>query len=119
MTNQHPIQPSPELVSQWRAELPAGVYDGYAYPQRETELCIQSAQWGADQELEACCEWLDIKSAGTLRRIRRFKPPSLKQQALRALRDVATGANEPSEQRQDLATIRQALEALPNGWAML
>ena len=76
-------------------------------------MCGVSAQWGADQELEACCEWLDIKSAGTLRRIRRFKPPSLKQQALNALDDVLTGANELSEQRQDLYILRQVLAELP------
>jgi hypothetical protein len=52
-------------------------------------LCTQAAQWGADQELEACCEWLAKKQghSGTLlfnalRAARRPKPPSLKEQAL-------------------------------------
>jgi hypothetical protein len=82
-----------------------------------------AAQWGADQELEACCEWFqefyeteswvkhDLKH---LRTARRPKPPSLKEQALAALHAVATGANDIREQHQDLDTIRLALEALPN-----
>jgi len=39
------------------------------------------AQWGADQELEACCEWLnaDPELAQELRTSRRPKLPSLKE----------------------------------------
>jgi hypothetical protein len=113
------ITPPPQLIRHWRAELPAGVFDGYKYPQRETELCIQAAQWGADQELAACCKWFvqdwaDIETADKLRAARRPKPPNLKEQALAALHAVATGANDIREQHQDLDTIRKALEALPN-----
>ena len=43
-----------------------------------------------------------------------YKPTNLKQQALTALHAVATGANDTREQHQDLDTIRQALEVLPN-----
>ena len=75
-------------------------------------------QAGADQELEACCEYLAMTApdslSRTLRKYRRPKPPSLKEQALTALHAVATGANDTREQHQDLDTIRQALEALPN-----
>ncbi len=41
-------------------------------------------------------------------------PPSLKLQALAALYAVVTGANDTREQRQDLETIRRAIEALPD-----
>jgi hypothetical protein len=52
MTNQHPITPPPELALQWINEYlnehPEGV---------DVEvLVVSAAQWGADQELEACCE---------------------------------------------------------------
>ena len=48
MTQQHPITPPPELVQRL-----------YGLPQmRAIEAAFQS---GADQELEACCEWLDQK----------------------------------------------------------
>ena len=75
-------------------------------------------QAGADQELEACCSYFEDHLreglAIELRLARRAKPPSLKEQALTALHAVATGANDTREQHQDLDTIRQALEALPN-----
>jgi len=112
----HPITPPPELIEDW-IELAKPL------PQRPPnpgELATLAARWGADQELEACCEWLD-KGFGdvgnfpaTLRAARRPKPPSLKAQALAALHAVATGANDTREQHQDLDTIRQALEALPD-----
>ena len=85
----------------------------------DKQVFSEVAQWGADQELEACCEWLvrdwtDIETANKLRAARRPKPPSLKEQALTALHAVATGVNDTREQHQDLDTIRKALEALPN-----
>ena len=105
----HPITPPPELIEEWIEQF-RGDHPIY--------VAIQAAQWGADQELEACCEWFvrdwtDIETADKLRAARRPKPPSLKEQALAALHAVATGANDTREQHQDLDTIRQALEALP------
>jgi len=119
---QHPITPPPELVQQWLCS------DDYLWgPLEQTSITIttnrlqnvaaQAAQWGADQELEGCCRWLPKLppwSANDLRKHRRPKPPSLKEQALTALHAVATGSNDTREQHQDLDTIRQALEALPN-----
>jgi len=67
------------------------------------------ARWGADQELEACCEWLMYENDRQgLRTARRPKTPSLKEQAL----DELTSAERlyPA----DWSTIRCALEALPN-----
>jgi len=91
--------------------MPAGVFDGYKYPQRETELCIQAARWGADQELEACCEWLQHDypniGANALRATRRPKPPSLKEQAL-----ALVNSNKPYLDDTAMDTIRRALEQL-------
>ena len=106
MINNHPITPSTELLDQWCMDDTLGNWRGIA---------IQAAQWGADQELEACAEWLAYEGHEhehlALRAARRPKP-SLKEQALTALHAVATGANDTREQHQDLDTIRQALEAL-------
>ena len=110
MTNQHPITPPPELVQQWREESSTG--ELHFSPQY---LATCAARWGADQELEACCEWFvrdwtDIETADKLRAARRPKPPSLKEQALALLQP-----GEPrlfNSEMQD--TIRRALEALPN-----
>jgi uncharacterized membrane protein len=76
------------------------------------------AQWGADMELEACCEYMQHEDfhgfATELRAARRPTPPTLKEQALTALHAIAAGANDTREQHQDLETIRRAIEALPN-----
>jgi hypothetical protein len=107
MTNQHPITPPPKLVKQ--------LFDGngtYA-----DDIC-QAAQWGSDQELEACValvnDWaqrLGYPHYGAeLRAARRLKPPTLKEQALNCLADIEHGATPcPS----DFDSIRRALEALP------
>jgi hypothetical protein len=102
------IVPPPELVQQWMTEF-------YGTPIVPGEACIdlaiRAAQWGADTELEACCEWLDKSTVGMaelLRAARRPKPPSLKEQALAELAEW--------ENVMDIASdspIRRALEALP------
>jgi len=76
-----------------------------------------AAQWGADQELEACTAWLvrnyNYPEVGNpLRGARRPKPPSLKEQALDALREAESTGCLYVHGRSD--TIRRALEALPN-----
>ena len=50
MTNQHPITPPPELIEEWWGDKPRGT--------SIARLATQSAQWGADQELEACLKWM-------------------------------------------------------------
>ncbi len=52
MTEQHPITPPPELVREWQKE---ANHNEAMFPQ----VAALAAQWGADQELEACCEWAD------------------------------------------------------------
>ena len=112
MTNQHPITPPPELVQQWYQEADSQLSPYYVY------MAHRAAQWGADQQLEACAEHLkrDLSFPDStielLRAAMRPKPPSLKEQALTALHAVATGANDTREQHQDLDTIRKALEQL-------
>ena len=109
----HPITPPPEIVEQWREEWEA-------LPRRYPETCqfryvaTQAAQWGADQELEACCEWLrgeyDWGLAAALRLDAELRPdpPSLKEQAL-ALLDKA---EDPSWDINDFSIVRKALESL-------
>jgi hypothetical protein len=79
------------------------------------ELAIQAARWGADQELEACCEWLRVKGfdnlASDLLAARRPKPLSLKEQALMALEDGDTGPG-ASLTSNEVDIIRRALNQL-------
>jgi hypothetical protein len=113
MTQQNPITPPPELVEEWREQLfshldPAATVAVH-------ELSCLAAQWGADQELEACCEWLnggskyDYDTAVLLRDARRPKPQSLKEQALKFLRQLENGEIAIGERAN---TIRRALEQL-------
>ena len=110
MTN--PITPPPELVQQW-------IKRGVGRPPNTdymTHFATQAAQWGADQELEACCEWLqhnypDGTQVAALWAARRPNPPTLKEQALDQLRRVnailqfqTTGG--------ETSVIRRALEAI-------
>jgi hypothetical protein len=112
MTDQHPITPPPELVQQWNTE---GRHQDYC---TFTEsIATRAAQWGADQELEACCEWLHWQNLAThpelipsLRAARRPKPPSLKERALQAWAAVEAGTDDQTA----MAVIRRALEALPD-----
>ena len=114
MTNQHPITPPPELVQQWEDK-----YHGHMPEWVLRHVAAEAARWGAEQELHACCAWLDTKVdtwhlITPLLYARRPKAPTLKEQALTALHAITTGANDTREQHQDLDTIRKALEALPN-----
>ena len=108
----HPITSPPELVQQWKRTAPhrANEHEHYHY------ITLCAAQWGADQELEACCEWLFKyqydNAVVLLRDARRPKPPSLKEQAFEKLMNLEQGTNPPSF--NDYNTIRRALEALPN-----
>jgi hypothetical protein len=130
MTENYPITPPPELVQEWLEELNTSA------PQ---DVLLAVVQWGADQELEASCEWLgasdrifdfsDITTLGSgyrayfhsdiaelLRAARRPRPPSLKEQALEAfeaikLEDDSVRIN---LKYSDWEIIRRALEALPN-----
>ena len=98
MTNQqHPITPPPfELINQWHKEACKDPYNGGAFIESKVlkYITTQAAQWGADLELEACCEWVDRKWSGIksreLRAARRPKPPSLKEQALEQLDEIST-----------------------------
>ena len=120
----HHITPPPELVSKWCYE------DGEeikSSPRWFFSVCAKAAQWGADQQLAEDAEWLDhnalnephlkiIPMGESLKEAMRPKPPSLKEQALEALRH-APGPDYPNPitllTADEHALIRRALEALP------
>ena len=124
MTDQHPITPPPELRKLWAQQAqrltPHDINGWLDY------VATQAAQWGADQELAACCE--EMKSlpspfgipfgamaSNALRAARRPKPPSLKEQALAVLEEEPEDAKELIVFDTDQVNlIRRALEALPN-----
>jgi len=83
------------------------------------DIATQAAQWGADQELEACCEWLEQRVpardwlAMQLHDARRPNAPTLKEQALEALGRFSANSHTTAHQMQnDFDLFRRALEAL-------
>ena len=118
MTSQLPTTPSPELVASLRSSAPHGIRD--AGVTREHWLIEHAYAAGADQELEACCEWVRSMFGGyptwadELLSARRPKPPSLKKQAYDALDTYIYGEPDPKDKERTYNTIRRAIEALPN-----
>jgi hypothetical protein len=114
MTQEHPITPPPELIQQWWDGTHGAFYEFEA-------VATQAARWGADQELEACCEWLVNEGHEyehvALRDARRPKP-SLKKQALETLCSMQidpcwiNGINTNADLMSKYDIIRRALEQL-------
>jgi len=86
VTKMVPITPPPELVDKWLEQCLTS-----------RQLVVQAARWGADQELEACVNYVDNNVSGnkarTLRALRRPKPPSLNEVAelVEGLRLISCG----------------------------
>ena len=108
----HPITPPPELVQQWINE-EDGLTAGH--------IAARAAQWGADQELEACLRLVEIDAgedaydfARYIRAARRPKPKplSLKEQALELAEPAGTDGAYVTFGPEELALIRRALEQL-------
>lgn len=135
MTNeQHPITPPDQLVQQWinnahinqpnmgaicREVATKAIQWGWDQRGAATEAELQQAR---DEELNACCEWLDFYSsagdARDLRLARRHEPPSLQEQALDALQSMRISPeliaiiNANTDLKDKYVTIRRALEIL-------
>ena len=110
------ITPPPELAAIWVAEIYGNGDPAIPLHPITLRLVERAAQWGADQELEACCRELEynfMPDSGSLRAARRPKPPSLKEQAL-ALIDDCTDPEGDYLDDNALSIIRRALEALPD-----
>ena len=107
----HPITPPPELVQEWIARYEKHCWDLQIFADL---LSCTAARWGADQELEACCEYLarcaawEPEDVQEMLDLRRPKPPTLKEQTL----EVVTGLEKRWDLQCDLACLRRALEAL-------
>jgi hypothetical protein len=107
MTENHPITPPPELVQQWFAAWESGESEELSFA---NFVIPRAAQWGADQELEACCLLMDDwgLDGEDLMQCRRANPKSLKEQAL----DLLDKAEDPFWDINDFSIVRRALEQL-------
>lgn len=97
------ITPSPELREQWL--------------QSPHDALVQAAQWGADQELEACCNWLPKLppwSGEDLRRDRRCLAAALRALAFNVYSDEVVTCGGSSYalviERDDILAIAAELE---------
>ena len=127
----HPITSLPDLsdeqVSEWliNEEYPLEFSEHAVITitaSRLRNVARQSAQWGADQELEACCDWLDRNNQWAkvdldeLRDGRRPKPPSKIEIAEKLIARYSDGwTPSPNDWviiRDALAEGRRAQEAL-------
>ncbi len=107
MTQQHPITPSDELIGEWIDTDEGG-------PNVISRIATRAAQWGADQELKACCEWMADETPtnyiNALRAARRPRPQTLNSIALQMLGTIERDGHYIPEITD---TIRRALEQLP------
>ena len=114
----------PELFTKWLSE--ALLQHDAKSGTIAAMVADKAAQWGADQELEACKQYMhdqDWFMSPTLRmaqlhNARRPKPPSLKKQAIAALSEMSIESCLINDIDVNAAvcakynTIRRALEAL-------
>ncbi len=110
----HPVKVPAELAEQlWSesADKPAecNTFRAHVFAQ-------SIADWAADRELEACCEWLQARGfsrvdVGYLRTARRPKPPSLAEQGIEELESLKGDANAMG-MGFDAPAIRAALNRL-------
>ena len=110
------IQPPTELVMEWVNNH----YGGKVHRDLggvELSIAAQAAQWGFDQELEACMDWIAAYQGlehpelliALLRAARRPQPPSMKEQSLRELSDAYDSGKIDDTTYN---TIRRALETI-------
>ena len=106
MTNDHPMQPTPEQLREWREQARNAADHYIDYDARIARTAYAA---GADAQLELCCEYLrDAGFLGSRDRLldaMRPKPPTLAEQALAILDDSRLDAAHEN-------CIRRALERL-------
>ena len=108
MMQEHPITPPLELIREW------ALNHDYTYANELWDyIATQAARWGADQELEACRQWLDnddFQELGQeLYAARRPKSLSKKERALDSLLKCYAFIDD------DLYNeIKEAIQSLPD-----
>ena len=115
----HPVKVPPELFTEWLNEALRHTSLNAKPGTVAAVMADKAAQWGADQELEACCEvvrsfWGD--AADDLRIARRPLPPTLAEQGLavvRQLKNLGSAVDlEGAETKQQLNVLEEALNRL-------
>lgn len=113
MNSSHPINPpSLAIVKKWIINngLTVSIVEASA-------IASLASRLGADQELKACCEWLDeyllAPKGAQLRAARRPKQRSLKEQVLLAIDTAVADGRLSSEVNHLVRRAFDELEAMP------
>jgi hypothetical protein len=114
MTQQHLITPPLNLVRQWAADSPVHIKDeNYGY---ELFIAHHAAEWGADEELDACCEWLMYEHDRKALRADRRPILTSTSPTDEELCELYTKAYYKSADRQGPAAQAAALRAVLERW---
>jgi CRISPR/Cas system-associated exonuclease Cas4 (RecB family) len=111
----HPITPPPELVVEWADTI---YQQTECDDQRDLYVATRAAQWGADQELLACGNYLkqcaawEEEDVTEFYNYRRPRPLSLKELALESVKRFEKSGEFFSDQMRELEFIRKALETI-------
>ena len=93
----HPIQLPDSLISGWLEDT-------------DTTLSVQyqeAAEWGANSELEACCQWLDFfVTASVAKNLKQVRRPNANANALAVLDRISGDIG-----IRDAAILRNAIES--------
>ena len=93
----HPIQLPDSLISGWLEDT-------------DTTLSVQfqeAAEWGANSELEACCQWLDFfVTASVAKNLKKVRRPSANANALEVLDRISADIG-----IRDAAILKNAIES--------
>jgi hypothetical protein len=115
----HPVKVPAELVRGLREEAASSTAAsqlGTAHARQDyfiEYIADRAAQWAADQELEACCEWIGYPAGvRQLRIARRPKPPTLAELGCNALDAYIYGNPDHGDKQNAYNTIRAALNRL-------
>ena len=124
---QHSIAPPQWQMDAWQArietmgaDVPSILLEVIQWGREQANADIErKLQEAADQELEACCDYLRSEigplEAARFRVVRRPKPPSLKEEAMRVLVENGVTLDGRMElEPEDIDTIRRAIEQLPD-----
>lgn len=119
--NNNKITPPPELVGEWLCSedylSDASTFSSMTITSsRLQNVATRAARWGADMEVEACCQWLSLQGydlvAAKFRAARRPKPPSLAGEALAELKEIMDELHEATGSGFTASAIHRALERL-------
>ena len=110
------ITPSPELIEQWantaQPLLQVASQDQVGHTAYTKSIALQAAQWAADRELKACCNWLPKLPPWSGEDLRKHRRPKQFSKEL-ALLELADLYNKYMIDDSSYDIIRVTLEALP------